>query len=80
MPIITLKPKDIPTTRDRRAIEDVFIKAARLKTLATGLVYFMTEVFRELPGEDPEVAKLVRWASDLASDTLRTGVDIVADL
>jgi nucleolar MIF4G domain-containing protein 1 len=78
-PTLTLDPKDIPTTRDHRAIEEIFIKAMRLKELSMGLVYFLTENFRDLSDHDPKVEKLVKWASSLARDTVRTGIDIVPE-
>jgi len=77
---ITLNTKDIPITRDRGALEKIFIKATRLKALARGLVYFMSEAFRDLSGEESDLAELCGWASGLAKDTLRTGIDIVPNL
>ncbi|KAF7327646.1 MIF4G/MA4-domain-containing protein [Mycena kentingensis (nom. inval.)] len=67
-------PIAVPTTRNRAQIEEIFIKASRIETLAMGLVYFLTEMFRD--AED----KLGKWGSDVAKDTLRTGVDIVPGL
>lgn len=73
-PLISSNPKDLPTTRNRGAIEEIFIKATRIQTLAMGLVYFMSEAFN---GEDSsgESEKLVKWASRVAKDTLRTMID-----
>ncbi|KAG5646977.1 hypothetical protein DXG03_001700 [Asterophora parasitica] len=79
-PMIASNPKDIPTTRNRGSIEEIFIKARRIQTLAMGLVYFMSESFRDVSKNDDEMSKLIKWASTLAKDTLRTGVDIVPDL
>lgn len=78
--MITSNPKHIPSTRDRGAVEEIFIKATRIQTLAMGLVYFMSEAFRDLSGEGEEMAKLIKWASGLAKETLRAGVDIVPTL
>ncbi|KAJ7475957.1 hypothetical protein FB451DRAFT_1034114 [Mycena latifolia] len=70
----------VPTTRNRGPVEEIFIKASRLETLAMGLVYFLTEVFRDV-GEMPEgLQKLSKWASAVAKDTLRTGVDVIPSL
>jgi nucleolar MIF4G domain-containing protein 1 len=70
----------VPTTRNRGAVEQIFIKATRNQTLAMGLVYFMSETFRDVMGDDDDMAKLTRWASEVAKDTLRTGVDIIPTL
>ncbi|KAH9935250.1 hypothetical protein B0H21DRAFT_780860 [Amylocystis lapponica] len=58
---------------DRGTLEEVFIKATRMHTLVVGLVYFIGEVCREDDG-------FVKWAGQVARDTLRTGVDAVAGL
>jgi nucleolar MIF4G domain-containing protein 1 len=65
-------------TRNRGAVEEVFIKATRIETLALGLVYFLsTEMTRP---KDGEKEGLVKWASGVAVDTLRTGMDIIPNL
>ncbi|GLB40326.1 putative protein with domain in DAP-5, eIF4G, MA-3 and other proteins [Lyophyllum shimeji] len=79
-PMIASDPRAVPTTRNRGTIEEIFIKATRIDTLAMGLVYFMSEAFRDVPREEDEMAKLIKWANELAKDTLRTGVDIVPTL
>lgn len=69
-------------TRNRNAVEEIFTKAARMQTLAMGLVYFLSEEFKakkELSGTD-ESAKFTRWAVGVAKDTLRTRVDIASVL
>ena len=48
------------------------VKAGRIQTLATGLVYFISEAFRS--GEEGD---LVKWASEIAKETLRDGVDVI---
>ena len=68
---------NIPTTRDGGAIEQIFIKVTRNQTLAMGLVYFMSEAFRDVSEDGEDMANLIRWASGLAKDTLRTGVDVI---
>lgn len=70
----------LPTTRNRAAIEEVFVKATRIQNLAMGLVYFMTHSFSKYSYEDEMLVKFVKWANGLALDTLRTGVDIIPTL
>nr|GAT50977.1 MIF4G/MA4-domain-containing protein [Mycena chlorophos] len=71
-PIITANTA--PTARNRGSIEEIFVKATRIEALAMGLLYFLTETLGDAESE------LVRWASGIAKDTLRTGVDIVPSL
>ncbi|KAH0585267.1 hypothetical protein H2248_008510 [Termitomyces sp. 'cryptogamus'] len=78
-PLITSNAKDVPATRNRGAVEEIFIKATRIQTLAMGLVYFLSEAFRDV-SKDGEMDIFIEWASGLAKDTLRTGVDIVPGL
>ncbi|KAF8071844.1 hypothetical protein FPV67DRAFT_1482904 [Lyophyllum atratum] len=79
-PMIASNPKDVPISRNPGAIEGIFIKATRIETLAMGLVYFISEAFRNVSKEEDAMGKLVKWASGLAKDTLQTGVDIVPTL
>ncbi|KAG6900793.1 hypothetical protein C0993_000112 [Termitomyces sp. T159_Od127] len=79
-PSITLNPKDVPATRNRGAIEEIFIKATRIQTLAMGLVYFLSGAFRDMSKDGNEMEKFIKWATGLAKDTLRMGVDIVPSL
>ncbi|KAF7316744.1 MIF4G/MA4-domain-containing protein [Mycena chlorophos] len=71
-PIITANTA--PTARNRGPIEEIFVKGTRIEALAMGLLYFLTETLGDAESE------LVRWASGIAKDTLRTGVDIVPSL
>ncbi|KAF7336720.1 MIF4G/MA4-domain-containing protein [Mycena venus] len=70
----------VPTTRNRSSVEEIFIKASRVEALAMGLVYFLTEAFRDVDEMPDGTRKLVKWASGVAKDTLRTGVDVVPSL
>jgi len=70
----------IPTTRNRATIEEIFVKAARIENLAIGLVYFLTNVFMKHASDDDTNTNLFKWASKLALDILRTGVDIIPSL
>ncbi|KAF8638284.1 hypothetical protein AX17_002304 [Amanita inopinata Kibby_2008] len=72
-PVLGSSAKNLSAVRDRAAVEEIFIKATRVETLAMGLVYFMTETFRD---GSHEVTKLIRWSCEVAKDTLRTGLDI----
>ncbi|KAJ7104034.1 hypothetical protein B0H15DRAFT_808180 [Mycena belliarum] len=67
----------VPTTRNRGPIEEIFIKASRLEALAMGLVYFLTEAFRDVEDMPDGLQKLSKWASAVAKDTLRTGVQVL---
>ncbi|KAJ7773440.1 hypothetical protein B0H16DRAFT_1660470 [Mycena metata] len=70
----------VPTTRNRGPVEEIFMKASRVEALAMGLVYFLTDAFREMEGTDEGVSKLVKWGCGVAKETLRAGVDVVPDL
>jgi len=70
----------MPTTRNRATIEEVFVKAARIENLAIGLVYFLTNVLMKHASDDDTNTNLFKWASKLALDILRTGVDIIPSL
>ncbi|KAJ6508008.1 hypothetical protein C8R47DRAFT_1036862 [Mycena vitilis] len=78
-PVIGVSP-DALATRNRGPVEEIFIKASRIEALAMGLVYFLTEAFRDTDGMPDGLRKLVKWASGVAKDTLRTGVDVVPSL
>ncbi|KAI0303786.1 armadillo-type protein [Multifurca ochricompacta] len=65
---------DVPSTRIKSSLEEIFIKATRIQALAMGLVYFLTEMKKTSEGE------YIRWASGVAIDTLRTGLDIIPAL
>jgi len=70
-PIISSIQKDSPATRDRTAVEVIFKKVVRIEVLAMGMVYFISEAFRDCNGDE-----LVKWAAGIAKETLRTGVDV----
>ncbi|KAL0954941.1 hypothetical protein HGRIS_003874 [Hohenbuehelia grisea] len=80
-PLLADNPSDLPTTRNRGALEEIFIKGSRIEALAMGIIYFMSEAFRDLErGEPSQLAKLIGWATGVAKDTLRTGLDVVGNL
>ncbi|KAH7884460.1 hypothetical protein F5I97DRAFT_2037366 [Phlebopus sp. FC_14] len=55
-------------SRNRGAIEDIFMKATKIENLGLGLMYFLSNAFREEEG-------LLNWASSVARETLQTGMD-----
>ena len=65
---------DLPHTHSKGPIEEIFIKATRIQALAMGLVYFLTEMKKTSEKE------FVQWASAVAIDTLRTGLDVIPTL
>ncbi|KAL1724376.1 armadillo-type protein [Schizophyllum commune] len=69
-----------PQTRNRGAVEEVFIRAARVEALAMGLVYFITQVVMKEATADDAEGKFVKWAGGVAKETLRTGLDVVPGL
>lgn len=68
---ISTLQSDVPATRNKASLEEIFVKAARIQVLAMGLVYFLTEMKK---GSEEE---FIRWAIGVAIDALRTGLDIV---
>ena len=76
-PLVTSDLRNITFTRNRNAIEEIFIKASRVQALAIGLVYFLLETFKDNSEPKDEPFKFLRWAVSVAKDTLRTGVDLV---
>lgn len=68
----------VPTTRNRGTLEEVFIKATRMEALALGLIYFLSKEMPRLKSEDGEGS--VKWATGVAVDTLRTGLDVIPNL
>jgi nucleolar MIF4G domain-containing protein 1 len=78
-PLLDLSIERLPTTRNRRAVEEIFIKATRIENLAMGLMYFLSEIFKS-DGDNGEMSTFLKWGCDLAKDTLRTGMDIIPNL
>jgi nucleolar MIF4G domain-containing protein 1 len=65
---------ELPYTRNKHPLEEIFIKATRIQALAMGLVYFLTEM-KKVSKEE-----FIQWACTIAIDTLRTGVDVIPTL
>jgi nucleolar MIF4G domain-containing protein 1 len=70
-PIISSDPKDLSTPRNRGAVEEIFIKATKIDMLTMGLVYFLTEGFRD---ELADADSILMWGVEIAKDILRRGV------
>ena len=79
-PVLTDDLSSLSLTKNRAAIEEIFIKASRTDTLAMGLVYFLTETFKPLRSQTDPASKFLTWGVNLATDTLRSGLDIVPGL
>ena len=80
-PLVTQDTKLNPFTRNRNAVEEIFIKASRIQSLAMGLVYFLSEAFQEVSNSDDDgYSKFMRWAVGTAKATLQTGIDVVTTL
>jgi nucleolar MIF4G domain-containing protein 1 len=67
----------VPNTHNRGALEEVFIKATRIEALGLGLLYFLSKMSQPKGGNGEG---LVKWATGVAVDTLRTGMDVVPNL
>ena len=77
-PSLSTNPKDLPDTHHRGPLEEVFIKATRVPTLALGLIYFIGEIGHSETEEND--SSFTKWARKVALDTLRTGMDVVPNL
>lgn len=68
-------------SRNRSAIEVIFVKASRIQALAMGLVYFLSEAFQgDDTCEDDGYSKFIQWAVKTAKATLQTGIDVVTSV
>jgi nucleolar MIF4G domain-containing protein 1 len=72
-PTLSSTPHNLPTARNRAALQEIFIKATRIDTLAMGLAYFLSGPFQEGLGE----ADLIKWGVEIAKETLRSSVGIM---
>ncbi|KZV97483.1 ARM repeat-containing protein [Exidia glandulosa HHB12029] len=63
-------------TRKREALESVVIHAARVPTLQRGLLFFLNSSFKK--SVDGPEGEFVRWAVQIAKETLAAGVDVNA--
>ncbi|KAI0001466.1 armadillo-type protein [Russula compacta] len=65
---------DLPSSRNKASLEEIFIKATQIQALAMGLVYFLTDMKKASEEE------FIQWAGTIAIDTLRTGLDVIPTL
>ncbi|TEB34519.1 ARM repeat-containing protein [Coprinellus micaceus] len=79
-PLLTDDISSIQLTKNRTPVEEIFIKASRVGTLAMGLAYFLTETFKPLRNETDVGSKFISWGVALATDTLKSGLDFVQAL
>ena len=79
-PLVAQDLKSVIFTRNRNAIEEIFIKASRIQALAMGLVYFLTEILKEQKSQPDGFSKYMEWAIGVAKDTLHAGIDVVTSL
>lgn len=68
-----LSSEELPATKNKAPLEEVFIKGSKIQSGALGLVYFLREAFR---GEEG----FLKWASQVALQTLRAGMDVIPAL
>ncbi|ETW83202.1 hypothetical protein HETIRDRAFT_244965, partial [Heterobasidion irregulare TC 32-1] len=82
VPVLTAHVANMPSTRNRGPLQEVFARATRVQALAVGLVYFLTDAFRRADGEGGGGGdgNFVTWARDVAVDTLRMGLDTISTL
>ncbi len=80
-PLVAQDLKSVAVTRNRNAIEEIFVKASRIQALAMGLVYFLSEILKELRScPEDGFSKYIEWAVSVAKDTLQTGIVVVTSL
>jgi nucleolar MIF4G domain-containing protein 1 len=63
---------ELPRTRNKDPLEEIFIKATRIQMLSMGLVYFLSEM-KKASGKE-----FIEWACSIAIDILRTGMDVIS--
>ncbi|KAG9314967.1 hypothetical protein JVU11DRAFT_4076 [Chiua virens] len=61
------------SSRNRGAVEEIFLKATKIETLGLGLIFFLSNAFK---GEEG----LLKWASGVAKETLQTGMNEIPRL
>nr|QDK64589.1 putative Sgd1p [Ganoderma lucidum] len=64
------RAEDLPNTKNKAPLEEVFVKGSKIQAVALGLMYFLRETFREEEG-------FLKWASQVALQGLRTGMGII---
>jgi nucleolar MIF4G domain-containing protein 1 len=64
----------LPSSKERAALEEVFLRVVRVPNLALGISYFINEEFEEGPTktQQQEKTKFCKWAAGVALEVLRT--------
>ncbi|KAI0833472.1 ARM repeat-containing protein [Trametes gibbosa] len=71
-PLLTSERKgDLPMTRNKSSLEEVFLRGSKIQAVAVGLAYFFQTTFKEEGG-------FLKWASEVALETLRASMETVS--
>ncbi|KDQ20966.1 hypothetical protein BOTBODRAFT_50992 [Botryobasidium botryosum FD-172 SS1] len=62
--------------RNREALEAVMTKALHSSTLSRGIVYFLSRTALEDLAQSKEMKKLLKWGVEVATESLRMGMDV----
>jgi nucleolar MIF4G domain-containing protein 1 len=66
---------------DAVAVEEVFVKAARIPSIATGIVFFLSKHVAPQAAQDKNVGgEFVKRTCEVAIDALKTGLDVMPGL
>ena len=68
-----LSSEELPCTKNKAPQKEVFIKGSKIQSVTLELVYFLRESFKGEEGTS-------KWASQVALQTLRTGMDVIPTL
>jgi nucleolar MIF4G domain-containing protein 1 len=80
-PFVKQDTRNVSLSRNRNAVEQIFIKASRIQALAMGLVYFLSEAFQDDSNSgDDGYEKFMQWAVGTAKAILQTGIDVITAL
>jgi len=63
--------------RNRETLEAVMMKVLHSSTLSRGIVYFLSKSPLEALAQSKEMKKLLKWGSEVATESLRVGMDVV---
>jgi hypothetical protein len=62
-------------------VEEAFVKAARIPSVATGIVFFLSKHVAPHAAQDGNIGgEFVKRACEVAIDALRTGLDVMPGL
>jgi hypothetical protein len=81
-PVLSVTDRSVdalPVTRDRKAVESLFLKLTMHHTaLARGIYRFVSRGHLDKLTQMEEMARLIAWATDVTKETIRVGLDISA--